>query len=353
VSSKRVRLFVTLAVVFSSLPFIIGAGVGNDGNSGAARAEHQRVIDFWTPERVAQAVPRDFYLDAGTGRFSPAKKPPGTPGGGGGGGGGGGDTGVVSGDSWKKGGDIDGASGKVLFEMGGSYYVCSATAIDDSDDNDRSLIITAAHCVYDEAAGAFATYWVFVPDYDAAPEPLTTNGSFCGATAYGCWSALKMVVHNGYASAGGFNDQAVLYDFGVVAVGQGGHDMTLLETEVVEQGFDLGVDASNLTETGHAFGYPAQKRWKGTDLIYCRGPIDTDPNNNNETYRLDECKLNGGSSGGPWLIDFSESSGSGMVISVNSYGYNGINAMHGPKLNTDTQSVYDAALSGEANTTVS
>jgi hypothetical protein len=156
-----------------------------------------------------------------------------------------------------------------------------------------------------------------------------------------------MVVHDGYASAGGFNDQAVLYDFAVVAVGPGGHDITELETEVIEQTYSFNTVASDGSVTGYAFGYPAQGKWKGNDLIYCKGPITTDPLNADLTYRLAGCKLSGGSSGGPWLIGFSETTGSGTVISLNSYGYSGVTAMHGPMLNADTQSVYSAALSAE------
>lgn len=58
---------------------------------------------------------------------------------------------------------------------------------------------------------------MFVPDYDASPEPLTASGSFCADTLYGCWTEESMPVHTGFATARGFNDQAVLYDF---AVGQ-------------------------------------------------------------------------------------------------------------------------------------
>lgn len=339
-SSRRTRLLVTLVLIVSALPLLTAAGNGDD-----ARAEHQRIIEFWTPERVAQAVPRHFVLDPGTGHFSPSKgKPPGTPGGGGGGG----DSSVVTGASWKQGGEIDGASGKVLFAMGGSHYVCSAAVIVDTNTT-RSLILTAAHCVYDESNGQFATNWMFIPDYDDQPAPLTTSGSFCEDTTYGCWTASEMAVHSGYTTAGGFNADAVQYDFAVVAVGGGGHSTTAqLDATVNAQQYSFSAVPTDGTTTGHAFGYPAQKRWKGNDLIYCAGPIDTDPLNNDDTYRLNECKLNGGSSGGPWLAPFTESSGSGTVTSVNSYGYNGINAMHGPILNGHTQAVYDAALDADA-----
>ena len=345
--SRRVRLFISFLLIVSAVPLLTAAG--NGGNGDEARAEHQRIVEFWTPERVAQAVPRDFVLDPGTGRFSPSKKPDGTPGGGGGkpGGGGGEESTLVTGSSWNGGDDINGAVGKVLFAMDGSFWVCSATVIDDdsSDSNRSATILTAAHCVYDEANGVFATSWMFIPDYDASPEPLSTsNNTFCDDTAYGCWTQVAMAVHSGYTDAGGFNLEAVQYDFAVVRVGLGGLSGSAeLDHVVTEQAKSFSSVALDGSVAGYAFGYPAQKKWKGNDLIYCAGPIDGDPNTGNQTYRLNECKLNGGSSGGGWLTGFDESSGSGTVMSVNSYGYTGINAMHGPILDIDTQDVYALA----------
>ena len=342
---KKTRILATLASL-SLLFTAISAQAASGGPSDQHRAEHQRIVEFWTHERVAQAVPRDFVLDITTGKFAPSRgKPPGTPGGGGGGD----DSGVVTGSSWNGGGEVDGAVGKVLFEMDGSFYVCSATVIDDGSDDsgqdDTALILTAAHCVYDEVNGAFAGMWMFVPDYDNDPAPLTATGSFCADTTHGCWTAQAMAVHSGYATAGGFNDQAVLYDFAVVRVGPGGlDDNSELDQVVKEQGYSFS--ALSFGTTGYAFGYPAQKKWKGNDLIYCAGPIDGDPYNDNKTYRLNECKLNGGSSGGGWMAPFSTSTGSGILVSVNSYGYTGVNAMHGPILNQDTQDVYNAATGG-------
>jgi hypothetical protein len=320
------------------------------GNGADARSEHQRIIDFWTPERVAQAVPRDFVFDPGSGRYLPANHAPGHGGGKPGGGGpGGGDSSVVTGDSWTGGGEVVDGTGKVLFAMGSSYYICSASVVDDTA-NGRSIILTAAHCVFNESTGLFATNWLFIPNYDAAPAQLTTNQSFCSQTKHGCWSATALTVHNGYATAGGFNDQAVLYDWGFAVVGLGGHNgATLVETlGDFPASFDpVAIDNS---VTGHAFGYPAEKRYKGNDLIYCSNKIDGDPYNDDDTYRMNQCKLNGGSSGGPWFSDFT--SGTGVLISVNSYGYLGVTAMHGPFFNTNTAATYNAALTANTNTKV-
>lgn len=60
-------------------------------------------------------------------------------------------------------GDVHEAAGRLYFVSGGDAYWCSATAITDGDvnndgittadtSNGRSLILTAAHCVFDEVS---------------------------------------------------------------------------------------------------------------------------------------------------------------------------------------------------------
>ena len=142
----------------------------NGGNSDEARVEHQRIVDFWTPERVARAVPRDFAFNPDTGSFVPRAKPskPGPT--------------TDLEPIWK--GEVFGTvgttTGKVLFQMGSSYYVCSASVVQDKK-ADLSVVLTAAHCVYDETAGGFAKNWMFIPSYDAADPGLTLDKTFCTA----------------------------------------------------------------------------------------------------------------------------------------------------------------------------
>jgi V8-like Glu-specific endopeptidase len=296
------------------------------------QSRHEQTIAFWTPARMAAAVPRDFTYHPELG-FRPAAKPPGTPGGPGGGGGGGGD-GSTTGASWTADGAIQDRTGKVYFNMGGSYYICSGTATTDSRAG-YSLVLTAAHCAYDETSGAFATEWMFIPDFDAQPT------YECDDTLHGCWTADALVVHQGYADAGGFNTQATLHDFAFAVVGPGGHGDTQLDTEVGT--FALSIPGfTEVGQTAYAFGYPAAQKYKGSDLVYCAGSIFEDPYNDEATWGL-PCDMTGGSSGGPWLSGFNASSQTGSLSSLNSYGYSGVKAMHGPKFNADTAAVYDAA----------
>ncbi|MEX2323261.1 MAG: hypothetical protein WEA29_05770 [Acidimicrobiia bacterium] len=170
---------------------------------------------------------------------------------------------VVSGARWTQGGDIANASGKVLFALGSSYYVCSASVVTDGV-AERSVIVTAAHCVYDEVNNQFAQHWVFIPNYDAAPAPLSTsNSSYCDDTHLGCWSAAALFVHDGYASQSSFNSTATRYDFGFAMALEGGHAMDYLDVVVTPLGIDFNAVATDNSVQGWAFGYPAAQKYNG------------------------------------------------------------------------------------------
>lgn len=379
---KWIRLAVVAAVLMAAVPAVAGAGSSNPGNSGStpaadSRANHQKNIEFWTHARVARAVPRDMVLDSpqalGT-SVLPAHHAPGHCGGPPGAPrdcpgdttttttstttstttttttstttttvpGGEEPIVVVAGARWTQGGDIADASGKVLFAMGTSYYVCSASVVTDGA-TDRSVIVTAAHCVYDETSNAFATHWVFIPNYDAAPAPLSTsNDAYCNDTHLGCWSADALFVHDGYASQSSFNSTATRYDFGFAMVREGGHGTTHLDATVTPLSIEFSAVSTDNTVQGWAFGYPAAQKYNGRELIHCANGVTSDPNNSNATYRLNLCDMTGGSSGGPWIRS-KTGTHNGTVFSVNSYGYRGTKAMFGPKFNASTQLVFDAA----------
>lgn len=325
--SRRVTAILSSAVLL--VAFAVPAQA-----AGPARSEHDRIVAFWTAERMASATPRDFTLDPKRG-LPPAAQPVGRakPGNGG----------NVTGASWTKGGLIKEASGKVFFTMGGTTYVCSGAVATDTRTN-YSLVLTAAHCAYDETDGAFATNWMFYPDYDESPTRT------CANTAYGCWTASGLVVHQGYTTAGGFNQQATLHDWAFAVVGAGGKASTQLDTTVGS--FPISFSALADGTKVYAFGYPAAQKYRGNDFVYCAGPTFSDPYNDELTYGV-TCDMTGGSSGGPWLSGFDEGTGSGTLSSVNSYGYSGVKAMHGPKFNTKTQATYSTADSSTTNTIAS
>jgi hypothetical protein len=335
---RSVTVAASLALV--ALP-VLASGVlaGSGPNAAAARerAEHNRIVSYWTPARVRAAVPRDFAFDSVRGFHQvPNAKP-------GGGGGGGGNT---TGASWPNGtGKVYKVTGKVLFTMAGAQYVCSGTALANSRGATDGVVITAGHCVYDEANGAFATNWLFVPQYDSNPT------FTCASTAWGCWTAKALVVHNGFASAGSFNNQAALYDWGFAVVGGGGKtsganiDLDSLGT------FSKTDSEMSVNTVAAAYGYPAAGKYKGKDLTYCQGPTTRDTNPGTNNYKL-ACGMTGGSSGGPWLSGADSSGNAGVIRSLNSYGYSGQASMYGPIFNATTTATSNAANSANGNTIV-
>lgn len=325
------RLAVTIAVL-AALLVVAGPSTALDRGWAA----HLRVLAHWSPERLRSAVPRDVVVEA---RGAVPAKPPsgGKPGGGGG-------SGTVTGASWTKTDTlVYHATGRVYFELGSSAYVCSGAVVQDRRSG-YSLVLTAAHCAYDETNGQFATNWLFIPEFDSSPTYT------CATTTYGCWTASALVVHNGYASAGGFTSQATRHDYAFAVVGSGGKSGAQLDATV--GAFPIRFSAVADGTMTYAFGYPAAGKYKGNDLVYCAGPVGSDPYNDNLTYAL-ACDMTGGSSGGPWLTGFDPNAGTGTLTSVNSYTYRSVkNVMHGPKFDANTQAVYEAADSATTNTIV-
>ena len=316
-----------LALVVAALALVGLVAVPAEARQQSA---HERIVAYWTSDRVARAVPRDMVIDPSSGRIVPARR----PGGGGGG--------AVTGASWTKAGEVLKASGKVLFTLGSSTYVCSAAVVDDNK-SDRSIILTAAHCVFDPATG-FASNWIFIPEYDSAPVRL--SGSFCASTVHGCWTASSIVVSDAFASEPGFTNTAVQHDYAFVAVGAGGKSNSQLDDVVGS--FPIAFSGLSANTDAYLFGYPAAGKYKGTDLVYSRGPIGFDANTSNTTYRVTS-NMTGGSSGGPWFSSFNETSGTGTLMSVNSYGYTGVTAMFGPILNGETSAMFTEALTSTGN----
>lgn len=356
-NQRGLRGFLSFVVILSA---VLAGSATKPANPGSASSEHQRIIDFWTNERVAQAIPRDF-IKTGPNQYQLAAQP--TKGGPGsnkrpittttttppsptttaistG-------AGATTGSSWNGGGNIADTTGKVLFAMGSSYYVCSASVVTDNA-SDRSIVLTAGHCVYDQATGQFATNWMYIPNYDAKPARLSTGDTFCGSTVHGCWTATSLVAHSGFTSQTRFNDAAVLHDFGFAVLGLGGnHSGGSGDPKVLVETLGSHQIAFNNIDSGvvDAFGYPAAQKYKGNDLVYCEGPIGFDFRMDNDTYRI-ACDMTGGSSGGPWLDDFYGAAG-GILTSLNSYGYTGDQSMYGPKFDAKTEAAYTAALTVE------
>lgn len=331
---SRVALLVIPALLLAMLPGAASAAPGRAADAAAAR-EHARILAYWTPERMAAAQPRELAFDPVRG-FHPAAKPPGTPGGGGGGGGGGGTTSVVTGASYNGGGAMLKASGRAYFTFGSSAYICSGAVVNDTNAN-RSVVLTAGHCVMENDGQTWATNFLFIPSFDTAPTYT------CAQTTYGCWTATAIYGDTQFLNAGGFNTQATVHDWAFVVVGAGGKGGSVpAQLDAAVGSFPISFSGPGVGDTVSAFGYPAAGKYKGKDLVYCRGPLGQDGYNSNLTWSLG-CDMTGGSSGGPWVTGTDYTSYDLVLRSVNSYGYSGVKNMYGPKFTARTQAAFDAA----------
>lgn len=210
-------------------------------------------------------------------------------------------------------------TGKVFFTLGGTNYVCSGGSTVAAN---NSLVQTAGHCL-NEGPGAFATNFTFVPGYDD------------GAAPYGEFVATELVTSSQWAGQGDLN-----YDVGYAVVGTSGGSTLTGAVGAQGIGFNLARNA-----TMYAFGYPAAAPYDGTDIAWCNGPVVADTWGGSSDQGM-VCNMTGGSSGGPWFINYSESSGIGTLNSLNSFKYNGgplSNRMFGPYFGSVVQGVYNAA----------
>jgi V8-like Glu-specific endopeptidase len=323
----RARITGTLVVLIAMMSMVATAVAAPSERGDEARSEHQRVIDYWTAERIASAIPREMVRPGGP--IAPQAKPPGTPGGGGnGGGGGGGDDGTVTvtGAHWTKGGAVRSTTGKVLFTLGTSNYVCSGSLVNDSLDN-RSVVLTAGHCMYDDRNNSFASNWIFWPDFESH-KTLTTS---CNVDV--CFVADRLVTTTGW------RDGDFEHDYGFAVLKPNSKNV-LAESYGTQS---IAFDQPALAHV-YAFGYPHATPYDGTRLIYCAGKTKSDPYGS--TTQGVGCDMTGGSSGGPWFAGFDESTGTGTLYSVNSYKYrNDKKTMYGPQLGAGAKLAYDNANS--------
>ena len=164
-------------------------------------------------------------------------------------------------------------------------HFCSGSVVA-SDKGD--LVITAAHCVYDESSGSLITDIAFVPGYHDGQQP------------YGVWTASQIVVAPQW-----IDDQDPDYDVAFVVVHQPGSAQRIQDTVGADQ---LGVDADFASLT-QVVGYPSDteqpitctdftKQFSPTQLEFdCPGYPD-------------------GTSGGPFLTDVDAQTGVGRVVGV-------------------------------------
>lgn len=267
-----------------------------------------------------------------------------------GGGGGGGGSGVAN-EPFLAQGTLQTAAGRIFFEMPTNSkktrwagYVCSGTVVTDSPtNNDRSLILTAAHCVYEDGYKSFARNVLFIPDQDASGTRTDTN---CDNDDLGCWAPTGAVIDTDYASRQFPDNHAWDMGFYVVPV-SGAHRGTTSVAEALETATGALPMSFTVTTGGQdtfGLGYSYSD---DPNFMYCRDTMGTQGTVN---WWLPGCGLTGGSSGGPWKHGMTLNGAAddptatigneGVIMSVNSWGYTNQPGMAGPKLGSEHECVY-------------
>ena len=265
-----------------------------------------------------------------------------------------GDDDTVSNAEWMSEGAVQTAAGRLYFEMpdnarrkgrwGG--YVCSGTAVTDSAVG-RSIILTAAHCVYDDFYKAFARNVLFIPDQ--AGTNVSGTDLECDNDPMGCWVPSFGVVDMDWTTS--VFPANIAWDYAYYVVDdEGAHsaginaapDSLALAAGTLSINFlnlpyfDDGTAGNESNDFTHALGYSYNV---DPNFMYCAEDMTEEGAVN---WWLPSCGLSGGSSGGPWVQPMS--GGDGPVISVNSWGYIGSPGMAGPKLfGTSAKCVFNAA----------
>ncbi|WP_433439221.1 trypsin-like serine peptidase [Nonomuraea sp. CA-141351] len=225
-----------------------------------------------------------------------------------------------SGQAWTGGGTVVKTTGRIFFTTQGRNASCSGSAVTSAN---KSVVLTAGHCV--KLNGTFHTNWVFVPGYNNGQRP------------FGTWAATKLLTTPQWNSGEDINFDVAA---AVVAPLEG---KTLVDV-VGGQGVAFN---QQRRQQMYGFGYPAAAPYDGSKLIYCSGRTFDD-------YLMSDdqgltCNMTGGASGGPWMLNFNESTGLGTQNSVNSFKYNfAPNWMFGPYFGNEAQAVYQSAQSTNA-----
>lgn len=304
-------------------------------DAASSTDEQRRVLNYWTPERMAAARPIGLldlvaqrlaaenllteHLPAGggglLGRLSAQSPPPGgraplrqsaRP------------RAVTTGSRWVTGGAVSKTTGRVFLTLAGVDFVCSAGTV---RSRNKDVVVTAGHCVKD-GAGEWAENWTFVPGYRAG-----------GDRPYGSYTARRMFVAGPWSRK---SDDS--YDVGMVALNTSGGKHVAEAVGAQEIAF-------NAARGGRlfGFGYPADPPYDGEQLFYCSGAVRDDPNGTTRDQGL-RCGMTAGSSGGPWLAGFNPASGKGRVVSVSSFKYSDDrDTMYGPYFGDAAQALFRTA----------
>ncbi|MER6916312.1 hypothetical protein ABT354_32020 [Streptomyces sp. NPDC000594] len=285
----------------------------SDGSAVDSRGDLAKLEKYWTPERMAKAIPADVPPGAPLTEGAPRKAgPTGAPG----------STPAarptVKGDRAAPRINESAAVGKVYFRnpVNGLNYMCSAAAINSAS---KQMVTTAGHCVNtggSGSAGQWMQNWVYIPRYRQ------------GARPFGTFAAKQFRSFTSWV-----NSSDLTRDVAMVTT------WPLNNNKVVNVtgGHGLSWNFSR-NQPMTIFGYPGN-RDNGELQWVCQGTTRAyglfDP-------RIEmQCDFGGGSSGGPWLREFNDANGlgsqNGVMSTISSGGWN-----QSPYFDDSVKAMWDA-----------
>ena len=239
------------------------------------------------------------------------------------------------------------ASGKLFFQDGTSSFVCSASVIK------QRLVVTAAHCVYDNVAKRSYTNFRFIPAYKN------------GAAPYGTWTPAQIWTMTGYRTGSTCQTNLVVCQDDIAVLVMRDNASTKIGNRVGWYGYTWNFPGyvtsalfgnkrvTQITQIGYPAGQDGGNLMLRNDSL---GFLDAALKNNTIIGSL----MTGGSSGGPWLQNFGQPvvnsalytnglySAPNVVSGVTSWGYIGGGAAPkqlgaSPFLSTNIKALVDSA----------
>jgi hypothetical protein len=240
---------------------------------------------YWTPTRRAKAVDADVLTRTGSQDTEPPAQPPRE---------------ALLGDQvapYAGGGPAARFDGALFTTIGGTDYACSGSVVTSPG---HDLVMTAGHCLHSGGLwGSFATNVIFIPGYAHGDAP------------YGIWHARQLTVTAGWGYQRDFDEDAGFAAFRPL----GARNLQ----DALGGGFPIAFAQGPTPAAGPqtVLGYPKLPPFDGSTLMTCTGSTAPDPRGGHS--RGLPCAMTAGASGGAWLSNFHD--GTGTLDSLVSYAY--------------------------------
>lgn len=178
--------------------------------------------------------------------------------------------------------------GALFFNNGQGDHFCTASVVQSSS---QRLLITAAHCLHGGKGKQYATKVAFVPKYDRGKRP------------YGTWTAKMLLVDQRWITS---TDPDL--DFGFIALND--RSGKTIQKAV---GYNRLAINQGVGKTVNVAGYPKIAFDPRDRPIYCRTKT---AQQSKFQIRMDCTGFYGGTSGSPWLLNYSYTTQKGDINGV-------------------------------------